>query len=191
MNSSKFQVQWEDDEAITPDEIAPHQELSFEDLLAQEEDQSEEIDLSPGSKVSGVISFLSPDSNDVMVDLGGKNSAIISKRELVDEDEKLLFKEGDTVEAFILSANDGEITLGRSMDHRAARIHAIDDAFRNRIPVKGKVKRTIKGGVEVHIMGRNAFCPISQLDIQYIPDASPHVDKDYEFMIYKWSGLSR
>ena len=39
----------------------------------------------------------------------------------------------------------------------------LENAFQNKIPVEGKVEKEIKGGFEVSLGGKRAFCPYSQM----------------------------
>ena len=61
----------------------------------------------------------------------------------------------------------------------------LKEAFANAIPVEGKVIQTIKGGFQVEILKRRAFCPISQIDTQYVENGDVYVGQTYSFRITK------
>jgi small subunit ribosomal protein S1 len=65
----------------------------------------------------------------------------------------------------------------------AGSVNALQEAFRNSIPVEGKVKAQIKGGYQVDVMQRRAFCPISQMDLRFQENPEEHVGKTYQFLI--------
>jgi len=50
---------------------------------------------------------------------------------------------------------------------RGRAVEILRDAFKNQIPVEGRVAAVNKGGFEVEISGLRAFCPISQMELRY------------------------
>jgi small subunit ribosomal protein S1 len=64
-------------------------------------------------------------------------------------------------------------------------------AFQSGLLVEGKVEREVKGGYEVRIGRRRAFCPISQIDVRGA-DTSAHEGHVYQFRIigYKEGGAN-
>jgi len=57
------------------------------------------------------------------------------------------------------------------------------DAKENLIPVEGRVAGVVKGGFEVNLSGVRAFCPISQIDLQFCEKPEEHVGAKYPFRI--------
>jgi len=51
------------------------------------------------------------------------------------------------------------------------------------VPVEGKVKSQCKGGVNVDIMQRRAFCPIGQIDLRYVENPEDYVGETHLFLI--------
>ena len=51
------------------------------------------------------------------------------------------------------------------------------------MPVDGTVKAVNKGGFEVEVAGTRAFCPISQIDNQFVEDGAAFVGKSFSFQI--------
>jgi len=47
------------------------------------------------------------------------------------------------------------------------------------------VKETCKGGFSVEIMGRRAFCPVSQIDARYVENPETYVGSTFPFLITK------
>src|SRR5436189_292336 len=67
-----------------------------------------------GQRIKAIVALISPTSDDVMLELGGKESAIISKQELLNEKGEMLYKVGDTIEAAVVAAGKGEVVLSNS-----------------------------------------------------------------------------
>src|SRR5581483_11660487 len=51
------------------------------------------------------------------------------------------------------------------------------------LPVDGTVTAVNKGGVEVDLGGTRAFCPISQLELRHVEDASAYVGRKLPFRV--------
>jgi small subunit ribosomal protein S1 len=143
-----------------------------------------------GDEVSGSVVKIGADS--VFVDLGAKAEGMIDRAELSDGEGKLRVQLGDRLRAFVVSVKDGQVVLATRMGGRAQTgedpASEIARAFEHGIPVIGKVKAVNKGGVEVEVAGGSAFCPISQLDLQRIDDASSYVGRELEFRVTKFEG---
>ena len=189
MADKKFEVQWEDqDTGFDEDSQDQNSDNSdeFQKMLANE--STDDIDFEPpavGDKVVAKISYIGQDSDDIMLEIGGKSSAVISKQDLSDEEGQLTNKVGDEISAFVVSIIDGEVVLSNSMSHSVAKKHAIEAAYESKVPVKGKVTATQKGGYEVFIMGRKAFCPVSHIDSRYVENPEDYVGKELDFRIQK------
>ncbi len=157
---------------------------------ASEREAKKHRSVRPGDDVTGTVVKIGAES--VFVDLGAKAEGMIDRAELADSEGKLKVGVGDKVRAFVVSTRDGQIVLGLRLGGRA---HKGDEpgaelarAFDSGIPVAGKVKAVNKGGVEVEIGGVSAFCPISQLDIQRVDDASTYLGRELDFRVTKFEG---
>ncbi|MDY6905546.1 MAG: 30S ribosomal protein S1 [Thermodesulfobacteriota bacterium] len=139
-----------------------------------------ETDFRVGDKVSGEIIAIGEEN--VFLNTGGKIDGVVEKAELLDEDGVFPHKEGDRLELYVVSTGEEELRLSKVISDRgnAALIH---DAQKNRIPVSGTVKETCKGGFRVQVMGKIAFCPISQMDVKYVETPEEYVGTSLEFLI--------
>ena len=140
------------------------------------------------SKISGTIVSLSDEW--VFVDIGGKSEGVIARAEFVDEKGPLEIKPGDPVTAYVVSARDGEIRLSVKMT-AAASEEAIRDAFRSGVPVEGLVTEERKGGFSVSLLGKQAFCPYSQMDLQHAGNPSDYIGSRFTFRISEYSERGR
>ena len=139
------------------------QEESFAELLEKSSNLSERLE--PGQKVKVKVISISGDS--VYVDLGGKSEGVIDLSEFVAEDGILHIKEGDEIEAFFLSVQDGMRKM-TTLIHGYSSVHlkAIRDVYDAGLPINGEVKREVKGGFEILIGGVSCFCPFSQIGLK-------------------------
>ncbi len=142
--------------------------------------------LEPGMKVEGVITAVGEEN--VFLDLGVTLDGVIAKAELIEAGESL--SEGDKIECYVVRIRDGAVhcakRLGASSEGRAgkeAAVSSLIDAVESRIPVEGKVKEAVKGGVKVSLMGLDAFCPISRLNNAYVEDPSVFVGETFLFRV--------
>lgn len=138
------------------------------------------INYDVGQKVRCSIVAFSGDS--VFLDLGQKSEASIPRIEL-EEDEPL--EVGQQIEAYVLRSGGSEITLGKqlSLDKGEDALIALEEAFHNQIPLEGRVTGRNKGGLDVEVYGKRAFCPISQIEIRFCENPDQYLDQTLTFRI--------
>lgn len=163
------------------------QEPSFADLLESYEAGMTD-DLQAGDKVRGKIISVGHDA--VFVDTGTKVDGVVEREELLDEEGNLPYAEGDEIELYVVSIDEHEIRLSRSVSGAGA-VALLQDAFSGGIPVEGKVSATCKGGFNVAVAGRRAFCPISQIDVRYVDTPEDYVGKTFDFLISQFEENGR
>ncbi len=160
--------------------IDAEEEGSFAELF-EKSSQTAYGRFSPGDRVTGKIVKISADT--VFIDLGGKSEGTANAVEFKDQDGALTIQEGDEVELRVASVRGG-IHLSKAVKARGAEaVEVLRDAFRNQIPVEGRVAAVNKGGFEVEISGLRAFCPISQMELRYCEKPEEHVGARYQFRI--------
>ena len=99
--------------------------------------------LSPGRKIKSRVIGVSGDH--VYIDLGGKTDGVIDIDELKDETGSLTVKEGDEIEAFFGTVEDGAKKFTTRVNgYPAAKLNTIRSAHEGGLPVKGEVKREVK-----------------------------------------------
>jgi small subunit ribosomal protein S1 len=59
----------------------------------------------------------------------------------------------------------------------------IEEAYEKGVPVEGEVKSLCKGGFDVEILQKRAFCPMSQMDMKYVESPNDYVGDTYLFLI--------
>jgi small subunit ribosomal protein S1 len=137
-------------------------------------------DIRVGDKISGKIIAIS--DNAVFVDTGTKADGVVDLTELQDEAGELPYAVGDTLELFVVAASESEVRLSKAIAGIGG-LSMLQDAFRNKIPVEGKVIQTIKGGFQVEVLQRRAFCPLSQIDTQYVENTEQYIGQTLQFRI--------
>ncbi len=137
-------------------------------------------DIGVGDKVRGKIIAISEST--VFVDTGTKADGIVEAEELRDDEGQLPYAVGDELELFVVAASESEIRLSKAIAGIGG-LTMLQDAHANEIPVEGRVVQTIKGGFQVEVLKRRAFCPISQIDTQYVENPEAYVGQTYSFRI--------
>ncbi|MBU2482065.1 MAG: S1 RNA-binding domain-containing protein, partial [Proteobacteria bacterium] len=140
------------------------EELSFAQLF-ESYDSGIKTGLKQGDMIEGKI--ISIGSNHVYVDTGTKSDGVVAKTELLDDQGQCLFKAGDVIKLYVVSVTESEIILSKAISG-AGQSTLLKDAARSKTPVEGKVTGVIKGGFSVDILGKRAFCPVSQIDVKYV-----------------------
>jgi small subunit ribosomal protein S1 len=163
----------------------------FATLLAEFEQRrngTPEPSLQVGMKVSGKVVSVGEDQ--VFVDLGGKTEGIMDAAALRGEDGSLSVGVGDAVEAAVTAVDEesGALLLGSQHARQPHGTAELEQAFRQGLAVEGRVTGAVKGGVEVRIAGRRAFCPASQVDLRFVEDLAEFVGQHLEFRITKLEG---
>jgi small subunit ribosomal protein S1 len=141
---------------------------------------TEKTDMQVGDKVKGKIISIGKDS--IFIDIGNKIDGIVETAEMLDKDKQLAHKEGDTVELYIVGLSEDEIRLSNAFSGPGS-FHLLREACDNTIPVQGKILETCKGGLRVEVMGRKAFCPASQVDINFVETMEDFVGQTHQFLI--------
>lgn len=174
-----------------PDENSGLEQLEEED--EQQEDfatlfESSEFQsgaqIQRDSKIQGTV--VSVGGEWVFVDIGGKSEGAISREELLDEEGNLSVNVGDEITAYVVRSRPGEILLSVKMTSAASE-EAIRGAFQSGVPVEGFVEAERKGGYTVSIVGKQAFCPYSQIDLQSTGRPEDYVGQRYTFRIIEYS----
>ncbi|MCD6246450.1 30S ribosomal protein S1 [candidate division WOR-3 bacterium] len=143
---------------------------------------SYELKKSSRNMLTGKI--ISIGKKDVIVDIGMKSEGVIPVEEF-DEIEK--WKPGDTVDIFIESfeSEDGLVLLSKKKADFEKVWDKIKESYDNNSDVEGKIKKRVKGGMIVNVLGVEAFLPGSQIDLHPIKDLDELIGKTMKFRIIK------
>jgi len=164
-----------------------HEEESFADLF-ESYSAGMKDDLKVGDKITARI--ISIGKNSVFVDTGTKIDGVVEPAELLDKDGNMPYHEGDEIELYVVSQNEHEIRLSKAISGIGGN-ELLQDAFANAIPVEGKVSATCKGGFHVEILQRRAFCPIGQIDVNFVENPENYVGQTFQFLITQFEERGR
>lgn len=136
-----------------------------------------------GNIVKGKIEKF--DDADVFINLNYKVEGKINRSEFEKEPQV-----GEEIEAIIKGEDkdNGYFILSKEeSDKRKADI-MIKNAEKNNDSIRGTVKEIVKGGFNISIMGYQAFCPFSQIELNRGIKDEEHLEKEYDFKIIKRKG---
>ena len=163
-----------------PRDDSRHDEAEYKEMLALYEDTLSQI--VEGEIVAAQV--IGRTETDIILDVGFKSEGAVPLDEFHDPDE---VRTGDSVDVFLESLEDDEgvVVLSKKKADFLRVWEKIKDAFDNDRPVKGRIKRKIKGGVTVDLMGVDAFLPGSQIALRRVPNVDDLIGDEYEFKILK------
>ena len=156
------------------------EKTSFAELL-EASSETPGRKLRPGDMASGRVAKISKDT--IFVDLGGKSEGMADIQEFLDKDGDLTVEQGDWVEMRVASIRDGIHLTKRMRVQGVDPLEILREARQNFIPVEGRVSDVIKGGFEIDLSGIRAFCPSSQIDLQFCEKPEQHIGARYPFRI--------
>ncbi len=119
-----------------------------------------------------------------ILDVGFKSEGSVPLDEFRDPSE---LEAGDKVEVFLESLEDqeGVVVLSKKKADFLRVWEGIKTAFDDNQPVPGMIKRKIKGGATVDLMGVDAFLPGSQIALRRVHNIEDLIGQEYDFKILK------
>ncbi|ABB38808.1 RNA binding S1 domain protein [Oleidesulfovibrio alaskensis G20] len=160
---------------------------SFADLLDQYSPEAGSP-LRVGEKVKG--SVVAMDESSVFIATGSKVDGVIDAEELKDKEGNVTCAVGDELDLYVVAITQGEVRLSRSAGSAGSAM-ALTEAFENGVPVEGKVTAQCKGGFNVEVMQRRAFCPVSQIDSRFVENPEEYLGQTFQFMITRCENNGR
>ena len=124
--------------------------------------------------------------NTIFLDLSAKSEGVLDRTELEDDNGNVSVKEGDKITVYFTGEVHGEMRFTTKISGGKADKSVIENAYKNAIPVEGKVEAEIKGGFEVKIGTSRAFCPYSQMGFKKKEEPSYYVGKTLSFVIVEY-----
>jgi small subunit ribosomal protein S1 len=162
-------------------------EESFADLFEQYSSGVNQ-EIRQGDRIEGEI--ISIGSSSVYIDTSTKSDGVVDKIELLDKNGELQYKVGDVLELYVVSLTESEVILSKALSG-SGNDHLLKDAFISRTPVEGKVTGIIKGGLQIDISGKRAFCPISQIDVNFVDNPEKFLNETFTFFITRFEDKGR
>lgn len=173
---------------IDPEEMGEDLDENFAELLEKSFVSSERLE--PGQRVKAQVVKITDEW--IFLDLGGKSEGYLDRKELTDDQGELTVKEGDFIQAYLLSSKENELRFTTRIGAGEAGQALLEEAWQNGIPVEGVVEKEIKGGYEVKLMGKSrGFCPFSQIGLQRQENPAEIVGKRLPFVIKEFGERGR
>jgi small subunit ribosomal protein S1 len=163
-----------------PRHVSEYDTEEYEELLSLYEDTLSEI--AEGEIVTAQV--ISKTETEVILDVGFKSEGAVPLDEFRDPET---VQPGDSVDVFLESLEDdqGVVVLSKKKADFLRVWEKIKEAYDEDRPVQGMIKRKIKGGVTVDLMGVDAFLPGSQIALRRVPNVDDLIGEEYEFKILK------
>ncbi|MEZ5359895.1 MAG: 30S ribosomal protein S1 [Candidatus Zixiibacteriota bacterium] len=157
-----------------------YEEAEYEQLMAMYEGTIR--DIKEGEIVTGTVIGVSRE--DIIVDVGFKSEGIIPIGEFIGDVNVAV---GDEIEVFLEAIEDqnGQLVLSKQKADFMRVWDRIREAHDAGDLVPGKIKRRIKGGVVVDVMGVDAFLPGSQIALRQVPDFDALIGETMDVKIIK------
>ncbi len=155
---------------------------SFAELF---EESLKEIDMTPGSIVTGIVVGI--DKEWVTVNAGLKSEGVIPLSQFMNDNGEVTLAIGDEVDVALDAVEDGfgETRLSREKAKRAESWKELEKAFEKEEVVKGIINGKVKGGFTVDLKSIRAFLPGSLVDVRPVRDTLHLEGKELEFKVIK------
>lgn len=155
---------------------------STDDFAALFGDSDFEVaDVQTGDRIEATVVAI--DDESVFVSLGAKSEGVIDRKDLQDKDGELTVNIGETVKVYVVSTRGGNIRLSTALRSGDGGFDMFFEAQAQQIPVEGKVVGQNKGGFDVEIAGKRAFCPTSQISAHPVEDPAVFVGQTLTFLV--------
>jgi small subunit ribosomal protein S1 len=152
----------------------------YEDMLSMYEDTLKNIE--EGEIVKARV--LRVTESAAILDLGFKSEGSVPLEEFRAPDE---VEPGQEVDVFLekLEDTEGVVVLSKKKADFLRVWEQIKTSFDADEPIRGVIKKKVKGGVTVDIMGVDAFLPGSQVALRRVPNVDDLVGQEFDFKILK------
>ena len=127
----------------------------------------------------------------VFVNLSAKSEGVIDISEFKDDQGDVSVKEGDKIKVFFTGELHGEMRFTTKIGGSAADDTMLENAWKGGIPVEGHVEAEIKGGYEIKLGGKRAFCPYSQMGFKDKKEPAAYVGRTMSFIITEYKNEGR
>ncbi len=154
-----------------------------------EESFKEEKTVETGSPVKGRV--VAWDNDSIFLDIGTRMEAVLDRGPFQNSMGRLPI-EGEEIQAMIIGRKHGMVQCAIELTRQDRQQESqgpdlVAEAHRQEVPVEGRITGVNKGGFDVDIFGKRAFCPFSQMELQRIENADSYLEKTLSFMISEYA----
>lgn len=139
------------------------------------------VTLEEGSLIEGKVISVTDDT--VMIDIGYKSDGSIPTAEF-----DVRPKVGETIKVKLikLEGRNGNVHVSKKDADAVGFKDLLSNAVKDKIPVKGKITKSIKGGYEVDLgAGYTGFLPLSKTDVSRVEEPESFIGMESEFLVEK------
>jgi len=121
---------------------------------------------------------------DLIIDVGLKSEGVVSLSDVADPDE---IEVGDTIKVYIenFENNQGFADISLKKARFLQLWPKLEESNEDGSPVEGVIKKRVKGGMIVSLLGVEAFLPGSQIDLQPVSDMDALIGERMKFRVIK------
>lgn len=159
-------------------------ELSFEELLQEEEKNS--IQIAPGKLVEGEVLSVKPE--EIIVNINYKSEGVIPRNEYTNQpnvDLTTVVQVGDKISAKVIKNNDweGQVLLSYKRVAQDMANDRLEAACESGEVLTGTVVQVLEGGLTVLFEESRVFIPASLVSDSYEKNLDKYMDQEVEFVI--------
>jgi len=134
--------------------------------------------------IEGVIVKINEADNNVVVDIGRKNEAVMSLDQIRDEDGEIMYKVGDTIPVVITKRNGERVSISYELAEKRLALAEFIDEYddEEEYIVDGVIVRKNRGGFVVDVSGLEFFMPKT---LSYISPKINPIGKRVKALIVK------
>ncbi|NCC24717.1 MAG: 30S ribosomal protein S1 [Deltaproteobacteria bacterium] len=168
----------------------PMDDDSNQDFAQMLESYGQPLDtnLQVGDKLSATV--ISVGGKSLFLDTGTAKDGVADREEFLDKEGQLTVREGDRIDLYVVEIKPDAVVLSKAVSGVGG-LHMLREAFESALPVEGHVTGTCKGGFNVMVLKRRAFCPVSQIDSRYVENPDDYVGRTLPFRIIKFEEKGR
>ncbi len=156
-----------------------------------EESFKEEKSIETGATVRGRV--VAWDNDSIFLDIGTRMEAVLDRAPFQNGMGRPP-QEGEEIQAMVIGRKHGMVQCAMELTRIDSKQQAeaqgpdlVAEAHRQGFPVEGRITAVNKGGFDVDIFGKRAFCPFSQMELQRIENAEAYIDKTLSFLISEYA----
>ena len=146
------------------------------------QDPIERLEINVGDRVRSRLNHVSSDTAFFLV--GARHEGSMPLTELRRDSGEYMCQVGDEIDAYVVSLKDG-IVLSMKVGKNMADLDMLGEAKASALPVEGTITGVNAGGYDIAIAGTRAFCPLGQIDIEYIEDPKSLIGRSFSFLVAK------
>ncbi len=144
--------------------------------------------LSVGDKIRAEV--LSIGKEEIFVSTGTVDDGVILRPDFESDEKTKNAKVGDFLDLYVTNVKGSQIFMSPKPTAKNLS-DDLEDAFDMMLPVEGRVTEAVNGGFRVNVLGKTAFCPMSQIDSRRVEDPASYVGRKFDFIVTQFDRKGR